>query len=408
MTDDYADIEVEGKIDKPSGQLCMNVVAKSVNGIVRSDFPYRQQIVLNKQFRVVVRVLKPEKLGVNKVDHVNITISLCGKEIISSRSYDFQNNWEDESSDKQLSRNILDHPEMILYWNLQEEDFSSLDALLAQWNSESERDQNGDWYLDGFNIIFHYSLRNRDWDRELGQIRKWRKSNPLSTGAAIAEARYWMSYAKNIRGNEDQKSTNAIVNKIYNKYMKKSRIILEESKGYASDNPLWYSTYIHLLATMSDDKALKSVFEEGVRRHPYYIRLYLDLLSYIMADYETSIKFTEIDAIVNRAVDNTENVDGTSAYAMLYSQISYLQPDTFNIFRDSHASWLKMKMSFKDLLARYQSALNMNKFAAFSCIAYDREAFLTLKPQLNNRIILDAWPSNHSPELCEQRFMQKI
>ncbi len=92
-------------------------------------------------------------------------------------------------------------------------------------------------------------------------------------------------------------------------------------------------------------------------------------------------------------------------YARLYWSISQREDLDFNLFRDSLASWPDMKHGFEDIIRNYPySAWNINNFAAFACIAGDKETFQSLRFRIGKTIIPGAWPENYSLDLCEYKF----
>ena len=64
-----------------------------------------------------------------------------------------------------------------------------------------------------------------------------------------------------------------------------------------------------------------------------------------------------------------------------------------------------MKSRFEDLIRLYpHSAWMMNKYAAYACIADDKETFQRLRLRVGKMIMSNAWPQNNSLDLCDHKF----
>jgi hypothetical protein len=291
--------------------------------------------------------------------------------------------------------------------DLEQEDFSGLDRLLEKWNDTTQRDSCGEWKLSSVIFVFeNHSGQGRNWKEGLERILRWKKFNPKSAGAAIAEATYWMAYAWSIRAGDYPPSTDPVALKVFGERMKRAEQVLKASKVYASISPLWYETYLIVaLHTKRDIRFTERLFAEGIHRHPYYGSLYL-----IMANYWSPIDggkadWQKVDEVVGNAVALTSVTDGMSNYARLYKKINRRQRLEFDLFRDSHATWSKMRDSFDELIKRYPSPENVNEFAAYACQAADKDTYLRLRAQMIDRILPNMWPGNYSPDMCDHKFM---
>jgi hypothetical protein len=68
-------------------------------------------------------------------------------------------------------------------------------------------------------------------------------------------------------------------------------------------------------------------------------------------------------------------------------------------------TWPDLKRGFDDLIRLYpHSGWNLNRYAAYACIAEDRETYLALRARIGKAPILAAWPHNHSLDLCDHMF----
>lgn len=92
-------------------------------------------------------------------------------------------------------------------------------------------------------------------------------------------------------------------------------------------------------------------------------------------------------------------------YARLYMTVDGCDCDGFELLRDTMANWPDLKQSFDDLTRLYpHSGWLINRYAAYACVAGDRDAFLDLRFRIGKATIPGAWPQNHSLDLCEHEY----
>ncbi len=411
-TPDFVDLEVSGTQDGSLGLLCMGVIAKSADGAMRSLSYPPAFVPAGTAFRLPARVMRPAGLGREQTDYLMVTVYPCGKDVVLRRKFAWKHVWpETNASGGDAGRSLPSaaHQAYIAFnENLSEEDFAALDLLMTKWNDPRERDDNGQWKLDSFRSVFlRYSTSRRDWKGDLQRLQKWRALNPRSAGAAIAEARYWAAYAWHIRGNEDAVQTDPVALRVFAERMQRAEQVLQDAKAFSADNPLWYEAYLDIAVAMKrDDRFVAALYDEAVRRHPYFHPLYLGMAKHWASSVSGRADWAKADGAIRQAMANTASVDGTGAYAMLYVKLGELQKCECNLFEGSRLSWSTMRDSFEDLVKRYPSDENLNLFAAFACRANDRRAFLKVRPRIVGHILPDLWLGGYSYDLCDHRFMQ--
>lgn len=64
-----------------------------------------------------------------------------------------------------------------------------------------------------------------------------------------------------------------------------------------------------------------------------------------------------------------------------------------------------MKAGFEGLMKRYpKSKWNLNGYAYFACLADDASTHGALRARIGRDVISEAWGSNHSSEVCDERL----
>jgi hypothetical protein len=410
---DSVEIELAGSNDGSQGQLCLGASAKSRDGIVRSPGFTPYVLPLGHPFHIPVKVTRPSGTGQLHTDALAVKVYPCGKDVMLSRIFDWPYDWPARAEDHsggEASGNagpVADYPWQIFFQDMSELDFASLDMLIERWNNPSERDRNGEWKLNGFSDALNYFTQISDWHGNLERIRKWRNFNPKSPGAAIAEAKYWVAYGWYIRGYEYNTDVDPVAIKVFHQRMQRAEQILRESRGYAANNPLWYETYLEIsVDDRRDDKFTAQMFDEGVRKYPYFQPLYVEMAKRWSPWSGENADWQKVDDLVNLAAEQTKPLDGNIDYALLYAKINDGQKIEFNLFQDSLASWPRMRDAFEQWVKRYPSDDNFNEFAAYACRAGDKEAYLGVRPKIQGHIVKGKWPSNYSIDLCDHSFMQ--
>jgi hypothetical protein len=410
------EIELFGSNDGSMGPICFGALAKSKDGTVRVDGFDPIVVPIGQQFKIPARVSRPH--GPEKKAHTDYLMVIayqCGKEILLTRKFVWQYDWPEDSTiymsnGERVEQTgfVAEQLSRLFFQNLQEEDFSALDELLEKWNTPRERDENGEWKLDSFRIALNYPKDNLDWKKDLRKIQKWRELNPKSIGAAIAEAKYWSAYAWNIRGNDNFEAVDPFAMKVFRERMKRAEQILKDSKSFASNNPLWYVAYLDItVATNRNDKFIEKLFAEGIRKHPYFQPLYVDMSKHWSSKPGERADWRKVNEVVKKAVAVTKDIDGISNYALLYAKIDDQQKFEFDLFKNSFAVWGGMKDSYDELVKRYPSATNINAFASYACRAGDKDTYLKLRALMKNHIVPYKWMSNYSLDLCDHRYLQK-
>ncbi len=410
------DIELAGAYDGSLGPVWLGTAAKSKDGAVRSGAYAPIMVPVGQTVRFSVRVTRPENIEKPQTDFLMVfAYPASGIKISFTKKFEWRYGWP-RIAPKPFSGVTDDYADLgtkqawwIFHANLDEEDFAALDLLSENWNNPKERDKNGAWKLDGYRLALYCSSCNEKQYREnLQRIARWKAFNPKSAGAAIAEAKYWAAYAWHIRGTIWNEHPDPVALRVFGERMKRAEDALLNSKEFASGNPLWYETYLDIAVdTKRSDAFIEALFEEAIRRHPHFQQLYVNMANNWAPIQGGLADWRKVDALVERAVALTSDLDGQDNYASLYAQIGAQRRIEFDLLDETLASWPRMKASFAELVKRYPSADNLNEFAAFACRAGDKETFLNLNVKIQGHVVDAKWPSNYSRDLCTRRFTQE-
>ena len=287
------------------------------------------------------------------------------------------------------------------FWN----DAKRLQRVVDGWNTPGCVMTDGRPRLklldDAYGVIFKVEP---DWDKTRARIEEMKKEFPNQAFVSFAEAAYWKNYAWDARGDGYAASVTQDGWRLFQERLEKAEKVLLDSKDYASANPVWYDDMLSVQGALDSSGGKKTkTFVEGAKKFKTYYPLYFTMLNYMLPKWGGS--WANVDSFVQWSVDNTEDVDGTTMYARLYwSVYQGLGPDK-KLFKDTHASWPKMKKGFEDMMARHpQSKWNLNNFAMFACMAGDKKTFRALRKQIGKDVAEDAWQGSETLDLCEAKY----
>jgi Domain of Unknown Function with PDB structure (DUF3857) len=254
---------------------------------------------------------------------------------------------------------------------------------------------------DGYGKVFK---NQPDWSESLSRLEYLKKKFPDAAFVALAEAVYWSDYAWNARGDGFASSVTPDGWKLFSERLEKAEKVLNDTKSYSSQMPGWYDEMILVQSALdrpADDR--DKTFLEGAKKYKTYYPTYFTMLNFLSPKWGGT--WETVDNLVKWSVDNTKEIDGNSMYARLYWSAAGGLPAGTSLFKDTRASWPKMKQGFEDLMARHpRSRWNLNNFAKFACMANDKSTFLALRSQIGKDVIDAAWPRNTSLDLCETKF----
>jgi hypothetical protein len=303
--------------------------------------------------------------------------------------------WYDGRRQSEFLRTIVE-------WLYVRKQYDDLDHLFDEWSDSQERVADGSWRLVTFHNAFTATfLRPGDWQEALDEVREWRLAKPNSRGAILAEALYWLQYAYLARGSGYANSVTPEGWRLFKERLLKADAILRENKALAGSSPLWARFWLEVALGLDVPRQqMLEMFMEASKDGALYYPRYTAMANALTPRWGGSWEL--VDRFIREAAATTAATEGFSLYARVYWTVREQHPVTFELFRDSRASWPDMKRSFEDLMRAYpHSALIANNFAATACMADDKETFRALRLKIGKAITRESWPTNHSLDLCD-------
>lgn len=284
-------------------------------------------------------------------------------------------------------------------------DFKKLDALAEQYRSSKARTVSGLWKLTVFYSTFDalgnspaYGEQSLDGFEQ--QARKWIDEAPESKSAYIAYATLLYRHAFFVRGDGYAASVAPEKWPVFRKYLNKAYRQLAASKAFASSDPHWYATMLHVATgEYWPEPKFDALLDEATAREPYYYELYFAALMRKTPNWGGSLD--DVARLIDHAVELTKPKDGVGFYARgyWYAMDAYLGR---KMFRDSQTYWPQIHAGFEDLVKQYPDEWNLNAFARFACISHDTDTTRKAFARLDGRINPKAWDSDDMAAGCEE------
>ena len=285
------------------------------------------------------------------------------------------------------------------------EQFDNLDRLFADWSDARELTADGQRKLAAFrDAIGRQFTVGMDWDIGYQRIRRWREKSPRSIAAGLAEVMYWNTLAWNARGTHFGDAITADGWKLSIERLNKADRVLKEIGPFAANNPLWHYENISLAAVLDKGVPEKmEAFAKAYAADPTFIANYSETARFLGPNWGGD--WDTVDRFIKSAASSAAPSEGRSMYARLYMAVDECGCVGFSLFRDTLATWPLMKDSFEELLRLYpRSGWNANRYAAYACMAGDKQTYLAVRFKIGKAVIPGAWLHPYSLDLCEHRY----
>ena len=283
--------------------------------------------------------------------------------------------------------------------------FAKLDALIETLSQPDQLTDDGMPRLQGvYDGLWNFLYAWKDWQTELDKIAQWRKEFPDSYGPELVEAILWRAWAWQTRGEGSAATVTPEGWKLFTAKISRANEVLEHSKNRASRSPLWYQLRLGIARDAGwDHERYRALFDEATQEFPWYVPLYLWTANYLSPKWGGS--YEAVDALARHTTTIPLGAD-YSLYARVYWHVAHGEPLEFELFQDSLATWPRMKAGFEGLMKQYpKSKWNLNAYAYLACLANDATTYGVLRAQIGRDIFPDAWASNHSAEVCDERLL---
>jgi len=207
--------------------------------------------------------------------------------------------------------------------------------------------------------------------------RQWSQEHPKSVLAQLLYADSLMTHASFHRGTAYANTVSPASWEAFGKYNGLALEQMRRCQTLAAKDSSWNGFMLGLGRALSwEPDRLIRIMEDGLAKNPDHDALYFSMLEALLPKWGGDLE--AIERFIASVTQRTREKRGFEMYARLYGSVSYGEVKQ-SLFRDTHASWPKMKQGFEDQISRYPFYDHRNVFAYFACMAQDRQ---TLQEQL--------------------------
>jgi hypothetical protein len=292
-------------------------------------------------------------------------------------------------------------------------DFDALQRMHTEYLKSGQFDADGRSklgpFLDGLDRVFDGNKGMPDaYFVELEALTlSWTKRYPESSLAHALHAKALMAHAWSYRGNglantvppQAWADFNAYVERAAKHLAANAAVVLMTSTGHQT------SVVVGRSAGWGHER-LWAITRAGLDMNSEDETLYRSMLLSLMPKWGGNALV--VDRFVREAVERTRAQRGLEMYARLYSAAAE-QQFSQQLFKESGAQWTTMKQGFEDLLTRFPTASNVNRYAYFACMAEDKATALDLLARIGTKPEIDRWGSNgrRTYETCRRWASQQ-
>jgi hypothetical protein len=288
-------------------------------------------------------------------------------------------------------------------------DFTALENENERLRHGKHLRPDGESYLDYFRfglleVILREADHNEPFLLELEALTlQWAKEHPRSSLAHLLYVNLLVRHAWSYRGGVDAEVVPPEAWADFRNYLQRAAQYLQDHADVAMTDS---SAHIVLLEIGNDlgwdIETLKTIQQEGLKRNPDDITLYLSLLRPLLPKWHGNAKI--LDKYIRESTRQTQADYGMGMYARLYSMAAD-EHYGHALFEDSLADWPTMKKGYEDMFARFpNSPERRNRYAYMACLAKDRPTLVALLAELGKKIDASQWGPNpqRSLEACQR------
>lgn len=249
-------------------------------------------------------------------------------------------------------------------------------------------------FRDGLDVV----IQNGSGDREsyLLELEKltlqWTTEHPQSALAHILYARVLAAHGWSYRGTGSAREVPPQALEDFRSYMRRAADYLTKHADVAMTDSSAHATLLNIGKGLGwDQQQLAAVAQEGLKRNPEDIRLYVEVMIALLPQWGGDAG--KLDRYIRQVAGQTKANHGMGMYFRLYSAAAE-EEYGHALFLETGVDWAMMKQGFQDIQARYPSPTRRSRYAYMACLAQDKEALLAALNELGSTIDVAPWGPN--------------
>lgn len=354
---------------------------------------------------VTAAILRPDPTAFD-ADEVVIEMYTADNVVIDSKTLHTPLHWDARTLTSRGAQSTqLDIDSGFVFLLLQDfmlQDFDSIDETLRRFKDVSQHEPSGHLPMDDFRQAMQASYYTLSPQKYMAAVAKWRLADPQGVGAAIAEAIGSEMIARNSRRSQLTRAAPDAPARVADGPAIHAEKALDGVDALGKTFPLWYLERLWAGSEVLSDSELRARFAEATSAFPAYTALYVPMSARFAPPYANN--WDAVEELVNGGANRIDGPGSSSGYADIYLRIADAIPDSSQVIRGGRVDMPRMRAGLLELLARYPTDEYLNRVAAWSCMADDRDMFMKSWPYLGTRVETQFWPDNYSPDLCRHHF----
>lgn len=308
------------------------------------------------------------------------------------------------AADEETYETIGEQAAQALWWG----DWEELERLHAGYSQPGQFVANGRSKVSAFRAGADRVLKGKKQDpdayfAELDALTlQWATQHPGSSLAQVLHASALLSHAWSYRGSGFSNTVPPQAWEDFGAYVQRAAAhmsahadaMLASGSGYVE------AIEIGRAAGWPVDRLL-AISRTGLDKHPDDEGIAMAMLNSLLPKWRGSA--VQVDRYIEEVVERTRTQRGMEFYARMYAWAAEWQFE-HELFIASGAQWPKMKQGYDDMLRRYPSPGNLNRYAYFACLAQDKPTAFEVIEKIGSKPELDSWGSNgaRSYETCKR------
>lgn len=241
--------------------------------------------------------------------------------------------------------------------------YAELDELSVEYRESEVRTSGGEWKLPqlylGFEQLMDAGEKDAAHWRYFDSLtRDYLETRPQSPTAIIMRAKYFLTYAQNLRENDREGLVVRDTPDLFDEYVEKAYNLLLEGEAIAAIDPEWYVLHVEILdASDGDPNVLEDNLAKGAEAFPTYARLWYKTLDYYLLRSDNDAQLVE--SLADYALTFSYEIDGMAMYSRIHWHAALSEHASEIKFKESGVNWVLMKTGMNDVLENYTNEWNI-------------------------------------------------
>ncbi len=247
-------------------------------------------------------------------------------------------------------------------------------------------------FRNGAFRVFNHNPASEQYHLNLVALtQRWAREHPQSALAHMLHVRARYALAWWYRGDGYANTVSAEMWALFKQHIDAAIEHLGAHAEVSLQHSTAYSYALMLGRSAGWDRArLVALVDAGLRLAPKDFGLHQSMLTSLLPKWGGSEE--AIDSYIDWAADKAGPEHGHMVYARLYNEVAgEFQQD---LFTRTRAQWPRMKLGWDQLVERFPTDNNINRYALLACLARDKPVLASLLERIGNAPNLRAWGHN--------------